>query len=53
MRYGHEIVLPNEDLPFKMFLFEGEQGNYVREKHWHGSLEIFAIFEGSLRFFLV
>ena len=52
MKYGHEIVLPNEDLPFKMFLFEGEQGNYVREKHWHGSLEIFAIFEGSLRFFL-
>lgn len=52
MGYSHEIVLPNEDLPFKMFLFEGKDGNYVRVKHWHRSIEIFAIFEGSLHFFL-
>ena len=52
MGYSHEIILPNEDLSFKMFLFEGKNGNYVRGKHWHRSIEIFAIFEGSLRFFL-
>lgn len=52
MGYSHEIVLPNEDLPFKMFLFEGKDGNYVRGRHWHRSIEIFAIFEGNLRFFL-
>ncbi len=52
MKYGYEIILPNEDLPFKMFIFEGKDGNYIREKHWHPSIEIFAIFEGSLRFFL-
>lgn len=52
MGYSHEIILPNEDLPFKMFTFEGKNGNYVRGKHWHRSIEIFAIFEGSLRFFL-
>ena len=32
MEFSHELVLPNEDLPFRMFLFEGKDGNYVREK---------------------
>ena len=36
----------------KCFYLRENNGNYVGEKHWHGSLEIFAIFEGSLRFFL-
>lgn len=40
MGYSHEIILPNEDLSFKMFLFEGKNGNYVRGKHWHRSIEI-------------
>ena len=31
MEFSHELVLPNEDLPFRMFLFEGKDGNYVRE----------------------
>lgn len=30
MGYSHEIILPNEEFPFKMFLFEGKDGNYVR-----------------------
>jgi len=49
-RFPHEFVLPNEDLPFKLFLFEGQDGNYIREKHWHRSIEIFAVFQGSLSF---
>lgn len=52
MENGHEIIVPNEDLPFKMFLFEGEKGNYFRDKHWHRSIEIFAVFEGELEFYL-
>lgn len=48
----HEIIVPYDDLPFKMFLFEGKDGNYIREKHWHRSVEIFALFEGELSFFL-
>lgn len=52
MEYSHEIILPNEGFPFKMFVFEGKDGNYVRDKHWHSAIEIFAIFEGKLRFFL-
>lgn len=48
--YQHELVVPNEDLPFKLFVFEGKDGNYVRDKHWHRSIEIFAVFEGSLTF---
>lgn len=48
----HEIIIPNDDLPFKMFVFEGKDGNYVREKHWHRSIEIFALFEGELSFHL-
>lgn len=52
MEYNHEVIVPNEDLPFKLFLFEGEKGNYFRDKHWHRSIEIFAVFEGSLKFYL-
>lgn len=52
MEYSHEIVMPNEDIPFKMFIFEGRDGNYMREKHWHRSIEIFALFEGELEFYV-
>lgn len=52
MEFQHELIMPNEDLPFKMFLFEGSEGNYIREKHWHRSIEIFAVFQGDLDFFL-
>ena len=52
MEFQHELIIPNEGLPFKVFLFEGENGNYVREKHWHTSIEIFAVMEGSLYFFV-
>lgn len=52
MEFQHELVIPDEGLPFKFFLFEGSQGNYVREKHWHTSVEIFAVMEGSLVFYL-
>ena len=49
MEFQHELIIPNEGLPFKVFLFEGENGNYVREKHWHTSVEIFAVMEGRLQ----
>ena len=48
----HEVVVPNQDLPFRLFLFEGKDGKYIREKHWHRSIEIFAVYEGTLDFFL-
>ena len=52
MEFSHELVLSNEDLPFKLFLFEGKDGNYYRDKHWHRSVEIFAVFEGELEFYM-
>ena len=52
MEFQHELIIPNEGLPFQIFLFEGGNGNYVREKHWHTSIEIFAVMEGSLDFFV-
>ena len=52
MEFQHELISPNEGLPFKVFLFEGGNGNYVREKHWHTSIEIFAVMEGHLEFFM-
>lgn len=52
MEFSHELVIPNEDLPFRMFIFEGRDGGYVREKHWHRSIEIFAVFEGDIEFFI-
>ena len=52
MEFQHELIIPNEGLPFKIFLFEGGHGNYEREKHWHTSIEIFAVLKGGLTFFL-
>ena len=52
MEFQHELIIPNEGLPFKIFLFEGGQGHYEREKHWHTSIEIFAVLKGRLTFFL-
>lgn len=52
MEYTHELIMPNDDIPFKLFLFEGSEGNYARARHWHRSVEIFALFEGELEFFV-
>ena len=48
----HEVIVPNRGRPFKLFLFEGKDGKYIRDKHWHRSVEIFAVKNGSLNFFL-
>ena len=40
--YQHEVVVTDAGLPFKLFSFEGANGNYTRHKHWHRSIEIFA-----------
>ncbi len=50
--YQHEVIVPDRGLPFKLFLFEGGGGKYIREKHWHRSIEIFAVRQGQLEFFL-
>ena len=50
--YQHEVIVPDRGLPFKLFLFEGGGGKYIREKHWHRSIEIFAVRQGQLDFFL-
>ncbi len=46
------MIMPNQGLPFKVFLFEGGEGNYFRDKHWHRSIELFAVYEGALKFYL-
>lgn len=50
MNYSHELIVPEEGFPFKLFLFEGKDGNYYRDRHWHRSVEIFAVCEGELSF---
>lgn len=52
MGFRHELVLPNEDLPFRMFIFEGKDGNYKVNKHWHHSIEIFLVLNGEINFFI-
>ena len=47
-----ELIFPNKDISFKMFLFEGKDGHYYRDKHWHREVEIFAVVNGELDFFL-
>ena len=50
--FKYENVVPNEDLPFRLFLFEGEEGNYKVEKHWHQSIEIFLVLQGHIDFYI-
>lgn len=50
MQASHELIVPETGFPFKLFLFEGKEGNYRREKHWHRSIEIFAVCDGELEF---
>lgn len=48
----HELIFSNENLPFKLFPFEGKDGNYRRSGHWHRSVEIFLVQEGELLFYI-
>ena len=50
MDYSHELIVPEAGFPFKLFLFEGKDGNYYRDRHWHRSVEIFAVCGGELEF---
>lgn len=50
MEFRHELVLPSEDLPFRMFIFEGKDGNYKVSKHWHRSIELFYVMDGTISF---
>lgn len=52
MDFRHELVLPNEDLPFKLFVFEGKDGSYKVSRHWHRSIEIFLVLEGRMDFYI-
>ena len=50
MQFAHELIVPEVGFSFKLFLFEGREGHYHREKHWHRSIEIFAVCDGELEF---
>lgn len=50
MESKHELIIPNDHFPFKIFLFEGKDGNYKRASHWHRSVEIFLVVEGFIQF---
>lgn len=52
MEFRHEMVIPNDDLPFRMFIFEGKDGNYKVTKHWHHSVELFLVTEGAMDFYI-
>lgn len=52
MEFRHEVVIPNDDMPFKMFIFEGKDGNYRVTKHWHRSVEIFLVKKGNIDFYI-
>ena len=52
MDFRYETVIPNDDLPFRMFIFEGKDGNYRVTKHWHQSVELFLVLQGKLDFYI-
>ena len=52
MEFKYELITTNDDLPFRMFIFEGKDGNYKVPKHWHRSIEIFLVIEGVIDFYI-
>ena len=52
MDSSHEMIIPNDNLQFKLFLFEGGEGKYKRASHWHRSIEIFLVMKGEIDFYL-
>lgn len=52
MEGRYELVIPNDDLPFRLFIFEGREGKYKVTKHWHHSVEIFLVQEGKIDFYI-
>lgn len=52
MQFLHELIVPEPGFPFKLFIFEGRDGNYRRDRHWHRSVEIFAVCSGELGFYI-
>ena len=50
--YRQEAVVPDRGLPFKLFRFEGADGKYICEAHQHSCVEIFALREGKVDFYL-
>ena len=52
MQFSHELIVPEPGFPFKLFIFEGRNGDYRRDKHWHRSAEIFAVCSGELEFYI-
>lgn len=46
-KYQHEMIVTDAGFPFKLFRFEGYNGKYIRDKHWHRSIEIFAVQKGE------
>ena len=52
MDFRYELVMPNEGLPFRLFIFEGREGNYKVTKHWHQSVELFLVLKGAIGFYI-
>lgn len=44
--------MTNDGLPFRIFAFEGKEGNYRVDKHWHQSVEIFLVLQGDIDFYI-
>ncbi len=40
MQFLHELIVPEPGFPFKLFIFEGRDGNYRRDRHWHRSVDL-------------
>ena len=51
MDVRYERVTTTEGLPFKLFIFEGREGNYKVVRHWHQSIEVFLVLEGAIDFY--
>lgn len=48
MDITHELIIPNDNYPFKIIMLDEEDGNYRIARHWHRSVEILTVIEGQV-----
>lgn len=50
--YKHELIIPNESIPVKIFSFSAHNDFRIIPKHWHRSAEILYVRRGQLNIYL-
>ena len=50
--YRHELIIPNESIPVKIFSFSARNDQRIIPQHWHNSAEILYVRRGKLNIWI-